>query len=179
MPGRWEEKKLAPPVRVLLVSDTHGVVDPRIVQIAEECDVVVHAGDVGNGTVLKRLRPRHGKVYAVRGNNDTRAKWPMNEGAVLDRLPDCVTVELPGGRLLAIHGDRVQPAAMRHDRLRRLYPEVRAVVYGHTHRAVCDRGELPWILNPGAGGRVRTFSGPTCILLEAGIRGWSADLRRF
>lgn len=173
------KEKFASPVRVLLVSDTHGVVHPRILEAAEACDLVVHAGDIGNAAVLQLLRPRHGEVYAVRGNNDIEAKWPPREREVLRGLPDTLAIALPGGTLRVVHGDRVQPAARRHERLRQLYPQARAVVYGHTHRAVCERDQLPWLLNPGAGGRTRTYGGPACMVLEAGARSWRVNLHRF
>lgn len=164
--------------RVLLLADTHGVVDPRIAALATGCDAVVHAGDIGNAAVLETLAGT-GPVLAVRGNNDTAPKWPAPDRARLARLAEEVRLELPGGVLVVVHGDRVLPAARRHERLRRLYPEARAVVYGHTHRAVCDRSATPWVLNPGAAGRTRTFGGPSCLILEAGERGWNVRRRRF
>ena len=164
--------------RLLLLADTHGVVDPRIAALAAECDAVVHAGDIGNAGVLRRLAGG-GDVVAVRGNNDTTSKWPASEAAHLARLDEEVRLELPGGALIVVHGDRVLPAARRHAKLRERYPDARAVVYGHTHRAVCDRGATPWVLNPGAAGRTRTFGGPSCLILEAAGRRWNVRLRRF
>lgn len=166
-------------LRIALVSDTHDFVDPRIVEIAGMCDFVVHAGDIGNREVLNRLRPRGGRVAAVSGNNDTAGKWPARQREAVRRLPEEVRLTLPGGTLVAVHGDRVTPAHERHERLRRLYPDARAVVYGHTHRAVCDQETLPWILNPGAGGRSRTFGGPACLVLDVGARIWRVELLRF
>lgn len=62
-------------MRVLLLSDTHGVLDARIAALADCCDIVVHAGDVGSAQVLRRLRAVCPRVVAVRGNNDVAAKW--------------------------------------------------------------------------------------------------------
>ena len=166
-------------LRVAVVSDTHGYVDPRIVAAASACDVVLHAGDVGNSAVLAQLQPRHGQLHAVRGNNDTPAKWPGDEQEALQQLPTEVRLPLPGGDLVAVHGDRALPAARRHERLRRLYPDARAVVYGHTHRLVCDRAALPWVLNPGAAGRDRTFGGPAFLMLEVDARRWRVQALRF
>lgn len=165
-------------MRVALVSDTHGFIDPRIADAAAACDVVVHAGDIGGRSVLERLGPRH-RVLALRGNNDTPETWPEGEAAALRRLPADLELALPGGTLVAVHGDRVLPAAARPRKLRALYPHARAVVYGHTHRVMQDREALPWILNPGAAGRTRTFGGPSCLILEAGLRRWSVRLLRF
>lgn len=165
-------------VRVLLISDTHGAVDARIVHLTSRCDFVVHAGDIGSRSVLNELGA-DADVLAVRGNNDTPAKWPRGEGEVLRALTEQLTLELPGGTLVVTHADRVRPADERHERLRRLYPHARAVVYGHTHRLTTDCERLPWILNPGAGGRVRTYGGASCLILHAGKRRWSVETVRF
>jgi hypothetical protein len=165
-------------VRVALVSDTHGVLDPRIAEVVRGCDFAVHAGDIGNGGVLEALAPRRSLV-AVTGNNDVPAKWPEGERALLAALPAEAGLDLPGGRLVVVHGDRVNPAGRRHARLRRRYADARLVVYGHSHRLVCDQAEEPWIVNPGAGGRGRTFGGPSLVVLSAGRRRWSLEPVRF
>lgn len=165
-------------VHVLLISDTHGAVDARIVQLASECDYVLHAGDVGGGNVLNALGAT-AKVLAVRGNNDVPAKWPASDRAALGNIAEHLTLELPGGTLVVTHADRVRPASKRHECLRRLYPHARAVVYGHTHRLAIDCERVPWVLNPGAGGRVRTYGGPSCLVLDAGKRGWRVRAIRF
>jgi uncharacterized protein len=165
-------------LRLALISDTHGFVDPRIVQLIDNCDVVVHVGDIGSRAVLRTLRPRRRLVLAVRGNNDTPRKWPASDHRFLVRLPRALEIALPGGVLVVLHGDRVLPASTRHERLRRLFPRARAVAYGHTHRMVCDRGSSPWVLNPGAGGRARTFGGPSCVTLDVSKRTWRVRMLR-
>lgn len=162
-------------LRVLLMADTHGTVDARIAALAARCDVVVHAGDVGTDAVLEACGGR--RVRAVRGNNDTPAKWRGTADA-LAALPERLTVALPGGELAVEHGHRHAPAA-RHARLRAAYPHARAVVYGHSHRQVLDCAALPWVLNPGAGGHGRTFGGPAALVLFAGQRRWRLRAVRY
>jgi uncharacterized protein len=164
--------------RVLLLADTHGLLNARIAALARDCDVVVHAGDVGNATVLETLRAGGARVVAVRGNNDVPSKWPRDERRTLDALEDEARIDLPGGALIATHGDRYAPAT-RHARLRTGFPDARAVVYGHSHRLVVDDAAAPWILNPGAAGRARTYGGPSCLVLEARPRTWRVEAHRF
>jgi uncharacterized protein len=165
-------------MRVLLLADTHGHIDARIAALARGCDLVVHAGDVGNAAVLDALRRGGARVAAVRGNNDVASKWPRGDRHALDTLEDEAHVELPGGMLVAVHGDRYAPAT-RHARLRRDYSDAHAVVYGHSHRLVIDDGAIPWILNPGAAGRARTYGGPSCLVLDARPRAWHVESHRF
>jgi putative phosphoesterase len=166
-------------MRVAIVSDTHGLLDPRIAALVEACDAAIHAGDVGDAAVLAALRPRQGQVVAVRGNNDIPGKWPRNQAETLARLPREATLELPGGTLVVVHGDEVNPVPQRHARLRRSFPEARAVVYGHSHRLVCDQEQQPWVLNPGAAGRARTYGGPSCLILVATPERWTVEAQRF
>lgn len=165
--------------RVALLSDTHGHLDPRIAEVVRGCDVAVHAGDIGGLAVLRALRPRAGRVVAVRGNNDRPRQWPVADRAALDGLPEEALLDLPGGAVVVVHGDRVVPAEERHDRLRRRYAAARAVVYGHSHRLVCDCDDVPWVLNPGAAGRARTFGGPSCLVLDARRGAWHVHVLRF
>ena len=165
-------------LRVLLLADTHGILDTRIGTFARECDVVVHAGDVGNASVLDALSAGGARVIAVRGNNDVPSKWPRDDRRALDGLEETARIELPGGVLIATHGDHYTPST-RHARLRAAFPDARAIVYGHSHRIVVDDTASPWILNPGAAGRARTYGGPSCLVLEASLRGWHIETLRF
>ena len=165
-------------VRVAILSDTHGVVDERIAALVRDCDYAVHAGDILGAAVLAALQPRRA-VIAVRGNNDVPFKWPPAEHAVLRTLPQDARLELPGGMLAVTHGDRIYELSDRHGRLRRLYPDARAIVYGHSHHLTLDQAVTPWILNPGAAGRTRTHGGPSCLILTASEDTWDVQVQRF
>jgi uncharacterized protein len=164
--------------RILLLADTHGILDDRIAALARECDVAVHAGDVGAAVVLDVLRQGGARVFAVRGNNDMPAKWSRDEHVALSTLEDVARIELPGGVLIATHGDRFPPSK-RHACLRAAFPQARAILYGHSHKLVIDDSGLPWVLNPGAAGRARTYGGPSCLLLDASADTWRIKACRF
>lgn len=165
-------------LRVAILSDTHGVLDARVARVVGGCDLAVHGGDIGNAAVLAALTPRSGRVVAVLGNNDVPHKWPAADQHLLDALPFELAEDLPGGRLVVVHGHRT-PAKDRHARLRRRFPDARAIVYGHSHRLVADQEAEPWVLNPGAAGRERTFGGPSCMVLSAAHDHWSVAVHRF
>jgi putative phosphoesterase len=156
------------------VADTHGFLDPRIAERVADCDIAVHAGDIGGADVLLSLAPRE-ELVAIRGNNDVPEKWSAGEHSVLDTLPREATLNLPGGDLVVVHGDDGGGIEQRHRRYRERYADARAVVYGHSHRMVVDREASPWILNPGAAGRTRTHGGPSCIILECDPESWRLE----
>lgn len=161
-----------------LLGDTHGYLDPRIRAVARECDLVVHTGDVGGRAILDQLAGPPGALRVVAGNNDTPRHWGDADPALIATLPLEVAIDLPGGRLVAVHGHRLR-ARDRHRRLRAAYPGAGAVVYGHSHRLCVDREALPWVLNPGAAGRARTYGGPSCLVLETTARAWTVTPYRF
>ncbi len=167
------------PVRVAIVSDTHGALDPRIAKWVSRCDFAVHAGDVGSMAVIERLCPRRAPAVVVRGNNDVPAKWPAGEQAFPETLPLEADLELPGGRLVVVHGDKAGRPKTRHQWLRRRFADARVVAYGHSHHLCLDLEIVPWIVNPGAAGRARTFGGPSFLILTAGTRRWKIESMRF
>ncbi len=168
-----------PAVRVLLLSDTHGQLDPRVEALAAGCEIVVHAGDVGADEVLDRLAAAAPRVHAIRGNNDVAGKWRGDARRIDLELAPELAIDLPGGALVAVHGDRAGSPARRHERLRREHAGARAVLYGHSHRRCVDRAASPWILNPGAAGRARTYGGPSCLVLTATRPAWEIAEHRF
>ncbi len=166
-------------MRIAIVSDTHGAVDERVLDAVRGCDAALHAGDVGGARVLDALAQATGTLLAVRGNNDVARKWPGADTAALEALPEEAHLPAPGGTIAVTHGHRALPARDRHRKLRERFPGARLVVYGHSHRLCIDRDAEPWVANPGAAGRARTFGGPSLLVLEAGPRGWTLMPRRF
>lgn len=67
--------------RILLLSDTHGYIDDRILAHAKDADQIWHAGDIGNLAVtdaLSKIKP----LIAVYGNIDgatARSQFKENE----------------------------------------------------------------------------------------------------
>lgn len=164
--------------RVALLGDTHGCLDARVAAVAAGCDVIVHTGDVGGRSVLDELEASGKKVLAVAGNNDTARHWGNDGPERLAELPTEARLSLPGGELAVVHGHRLR-ARDRHARLRARFAGVQAVVYGHSHRVAVDRDREPWVLNPGAAGRSRTYGGPACLVLTAAIDDWTIETHRF
>nr|MCS5557143.1 metallophosphatase family protein [Arenicellales bacterium] len=116
---------------------------------------------------------RCGNVLAVAGNNDVPKKWPADEHRALSKLPKSLQIDLPGGVLAVEHGHQIWDTTNYHSRLRRKYPDTQAIAYGHTHIRRIDTTIHPWVMNPGAAGRVRTKGGASCLVLTAKATRWS------
>ena len=67
--------------RIVLLSDTHNYLDPKIFKYFDSCDQIWHAGDIGTIAItdeLAKIKP----VTAVYGNidgNDVRKVHPKNQ----------------------------------------------------------------------------------------------------
>ncbi|MCK4676015.1 MAG: metallophosphoesterase family protein [Gammaproteobacteria bacterium] len=160
-------------VTVGILSDSHGFLDPRIAKTVNQCDHIVHAGDIFNAQVLEQLKPRE-KLVAVAGNNDFTAFWHADEADVVNALPVSAELELPGGKIIIEHGHRLGNHPC-HDQFRKDHAAARLIVYGHTHHRIIDQKAEPWVVNPGASGKVRNHGGPSCLVLHASKDEWKID----
>lgn len=115
-------------MRVAIISDTHLPRGDRrlpdaCVERLRAADAILHAGDLARIEVLRDLEALGPPVHAVFGNVDdehVRAALPF------DRV-----VELAGARVAMVHD--AGRATGRLERLRALYRNVDAVVFGHSH----------------------------------------------
>jgi len=142
-------------MKIGLVSDTHNHLDPLLFTHFEGVDHILHAGDVGDYTLLAALE-RIAPVTAVAGNNDFDP-----------RLRDLEFVALNGRGFLLCHiVNPHRPSEALRQRLDRHRPQV--VVYGHTHQAEARWVEGVLFINPGYAGRPRFGQPRTIALLEDG-----------
>jgi putative phosphoesterase len=129
-----------------VISDTHGLVRPEVLEIFKGVGHIIHAGDIGGVEVLNALETI-APVRAVCGNND-RDSWA-------DHIPHDQVIEY-GSRLFYVLHERghldLDPAAA----------EFSAVIYGHSHRPLAETKKDVLYLNPGSAGP-RRFSLPISI----------------
>lgn len=130
--------------RLGLISDTHGLLRDEALAALRGCDHIVHAGDIGRGDILERLREL-APVTAVRGNND--------EGQdAFAHVPQTCLVELGGITVYVLH-DLAQLA------IDPVASGVHLVVSGHSHKPRIDTRDGVLYVNPGSAGP-RRFSLP-------------------
>jgi putative phosphoesterase len=103
-------------------------------------DLVLHAGDLSAVEALRGMEAIGTPVAAVHGNVDTPGVRAL--------LPDTRVVQAAGTRIGLIHD--AGPRAGRLARLRRRFPDVHAVVFGHSHVPLHDAHEGFQIFNPGS-----------------------------
>lgn len=167
-------------LRIAIISDTHTVLDERIANVIKQSDIAIHAGDICCGTVLEKMHPKLGHVFAVTGNNDHHSSWPSDQKEIIESLPEVAEIKLAGGLLVVEHGHTHGHHEPSHESLRKTHTQARVIVYGHTHIQVCDKSLSPWVINPGAAGATRTQGGPSCLVLTVSKSSeWSVEALRF
>lgn len=138
---------MAPPLRVGLISDTHGLLRPQAVDFLRGSDLIVHGGDICDPAILTALAAM-APVIAVRGNND--------RGAWADRLHESELFQVGEAFVYAIHDVAaidVEPSAA----------GIRVVVSGHSHKPAIRHDALGVLfVNPGSAGP-RRFKLPVSV----------------
>lgn len=145
-----------------LISDTHGFLDPRLPQIFSGVNHILHAGDIGPDFLIAQLG-EIAPVTAVLGNNDNSPCFPLTQVA-----------EFFGVKFLIHH--IVSPRSLTDElqtRIAKEQPDV--VMFGHTHKQFEQRINDVLFVNPGYAGKPKLGAERSVALLE--INGKSLDVR--
>jgi uncharacterized protein len=147
-------------MKIGVISDTHGFLDPRLEQIFAGMDHILHAGDIGYAVVvleLEFLAP----TTAVLGNNDGGLSFKETE-----------IVELGAKKILLHHiVNPLAPSETVQARIKRTRPDV--VVFGHTHKKFSQNVNGILFFNPGYAGKPKGGTERSVAILhcdENGIR---------
>lgn len=158
-------------MKVLVMSDTHGLYD-NLDQVLEKecpCDLIIHLGDIEDAdTYIESVAGC--PVEAVRGNNDYFSKLPDEKILVLNNL-----------KILITHGHYYYVDAGMEQLMKEAKGRgVDIVMFGHTHRPVIrSKGELT-ALNPGSLSYPRQEGHkPSYIVIEIGEQGKTEFFLKF
>lgn len=146
--------------RVGLISDTHGLVRPEALKALTGSQVILHAGDIGRGEVLRELEAI-APVRAIRGNVD-------RDGPA-SRQPDTLLTEIDGTWFYLVHdldSLDLDPRAAGVD----------VVVYGHSHQPSLTERDGVLFVNPGSAGPRRFRLPVTVAVLQLADTGIQAEI---
>ena len=132
--------------KVLVISDTHSYIDDRIIKYASEADYVIHAGDIGNFDVIRKLKSVS-KVLFVYGNidgNEIRSESNKFEFFKLNNL-----------KILLTHISGKTPKYNKETLIKIKEHKPDLLIAGHSHilKIQYDKINQLIFLNPGAAGR--------------------------
>ena len=127
-------------MKIGVISDTHGFLDPRVEKLFAGVDHILHAGDIGDPVIeleLKFIAP----VTVVQGNVDIGLPFKLTE-----------IVTLAAKKFLIHH--IVNPWALSEtveQQIAKQKPD--AVIFGHTHKKFADTVNGVFFFNPGYAGK--------------------------
>ena len=134
-------------MKIAILSDTHGLLRPQVVERLKTADAILHGGDINRPAIVDELR-QYAPLYVVRGNNDK--EWA--EG-----IPHDLTVRLDGVAFYMVHNRKEVPADL---------SGVDVVVFGHSHKYVQEEKDGRLWLNPGSCGPRRFHQEITMMMAE-------------
>ncbi len=142
-----------------IISDTHGLLRPKAVNALKNSDLIIHAGDVGNISILNELRET-APVIAVRGNMDTDIwAYELNRTEIIEENKHLIYV------IHDINKLDIEPANYK----------ISIVINGHTHRPLIQKHNNVLYINPGSAGPHRPSLPVSVALLQ--IKGKSTDAK--
>lgn len=122
--------------KIAVLSDTHGLLRPEVLDGIVGCDAIIHGGDINKPEIIDRLN-EIAPVYVVRGNNDK--EWAAN-------ISESLTFQIEGYIFFVIHNKKYVPTD--------LY-DIDVVIYGHSHKYAEQMMDGVLCLNPGSCGKRR------------------------
>ena len=120
-------------MKLAILSDTHGLLRPQVLEHLKDADAILHGGDINKQSIVDQLR-QYAPLYVVRGNNDK--EWA-------EHIPHDLTVTLGGVIFFMVHNKKEVPADL---------TGVDVVVFGHSHKYVQEEKDGRLWLNPGSCG---------------------------
>ena len=134
-------------MRLAILSDTHGLLRPEVLEYLKTSDAILHGGDINKQSIVDQLQ-QYAPLYVVRGNNDK--EWAQ-------AIPHHLTVTLEGVTFYMVHNKKEVPSDL---------SGVDVVVFGHSHKYVQEEKDgLLW-LNPGSCGPRRFHQEITMMMAE-------------
>ena len=152
---RAENHSITPSVKldaitIGVLSDTHGHIDPQVMDMLGKTDLILHAGDLDRPDVLKALG-KVGNIVAVRGN--------MDYGPWSKELPQEQVVEAGDILVYMIHDLQkisLDPSSA----------GIHVVISGHTHHQAAFQKKGVLYLNPGSASFPRGGENASMALIE-------------
>ena len=134
-------------MKIGLLSDTHSIIDKRILKFFENCNEIWHAGDIGTIKTLESLE-KFKKIRAVYGNIDNhQIRKEVNEFLLLKYEKLVILI-------IHIAGKPPKYNKITYNLIKKHKPNI--LICGHSHilKIHRDKENDILIINPGASGNV-------------------------
>ena len=120
-----------------LISDTHGLIREDVINNLQECDLILHAGDIGKNAIIEKIK-KVAPVEFVYGNIDKN-----NGRSHIDKI-----IRLNKTNLYLIHN-------INDIKIDLIDININIIVYGHSHKSKIYTKDGILYINPGSVGPKR------------------------
>lgn len=146
-------------MKIAVLSDTHNLLRPEVIEIIKGSDAVIHGGDINSQDILDEIKSamkHNAPLFVVKGNNDK--EWA-------ESLPVSLDFELCGLKFFLTHNRKDIPQDVKAD----------IIIFGHSHKYYEENiGGQVW-LNPGSCGKKRFNLPITMAVLNINNNGYNID----
>lgn len=123
-------------ITIGLISDTHGLLRPEVLERLQGVDAIIHAGDICDRVTVPALN-RIAPTYPVAGNMDAGNRYPVSD-----------LIEIAGLSIYIIHD--IEKLDIDLDAA-----GIDILIFGHTHRPARFTQSNTLCINPGSAGPPR------------------------
>ncbi len=134
-----------------IISDTHDLLRQEVIDGLKGMDMIIHAGDIANQSVVDQLKALSPSLTIVRGNADK--DWAAH-------LPETATLEILGNKFFVIHNK---------GKISSDVGDADIIIYGHSHKYSLVENDGQIWFNPGCCGKRKPDQEVSFAILE--IRG--------
>jgi len=132
-------------MKIVVISDTHvpdsaDGLPPQLYPYLKECDLIVHAGDIVEMSLIKELRKL----------KETRAVWGnMDSPEVKQSLPEKILFEVCGKTIGVIHGKGAPVGVLKV--VKKAFDKIPDIlIFGHSHSPMNEKIDQTLFFNPGS-----------------------------
>ena len=143
-------------MKLAILSDTHGLLRPEVLEQLKTADAILHGGDINKQSIVDQLR-QYAPLYVVRGNNDK--EWA-------EKLPHHEEFTIAGVNFYMVHNKKDIPANPGDRQI---------VIFGHSHKYLEEIRDGRLWLNPGSCGKRRFNQDITMAVLVIEDGTWSVE----
>lgn len=147
-------------IKVGIISDTHGLLREEVKHILQECNYIVHGGDINKQVIIDELESI-APLYIVRGNNDK--EWA-------EHLPNNLSFEIGSVRFYMVHDKKYVPKDLQ---------DIDVIVFGHSHKYYEEEKDGILWLNPGSCGKRRFDQSISMAVMTIKMGAWKIEKIEF
>lgn len=127
-----------------IISDTHGLLRQEVKENLNDCELIIHGGDIGKIHIIEQLN-KIGKTEFVKGNCDKTIDISI--------VPESKIINIGGNKIYLIHDiGKIETDSEKEN--------IDIIIYGHSHKSNISQKNGILYINPGSVGP-RRFKLPT------------------